>query len=202
MDRNLLSFAQGNVALFLQRLEELLVAGKRIIIAIDGNSAAGKTTFARQLAGIYEANVFHMDDFFLPPELRTAERLREPGGNVDYVRFRDQILAGLERGGVFQYQAYDCKTDSLQSPVIVEPRLLNIVEGVYSLHPMLEKSYDLSVFLGVEPAEQLQRIFDRNGPGLYGRFVEEWIPLENHYFDELKIREKCDFIYYNLELLE
>ena len=32
-----------------------------------------------------------MDDFFLPMELRTAERLEEPGGNVHYERFSAEV---------------------------------------------------------------------------------------------------------------
>lgn len=64
----------------------------RLLIAIDGMSGAGKTTLAEQLAERLDANVFHMDDFFLRPEQRTEERSREIGGNVDYERFHNEIL--------------------------------------------------------------------------------------------------------------
>ena len=72
----------------LDRIDSLMELGKPINIAIDGNSGAGKSTLANILGGIYDANIFHMDDFFLTPDLRTEERLREVGGNVDYVRFK------------------------------------------------------------------------------------------------------------------
>ena len=55
--------------------EELRVlpTGMRII-AIDGRCAAGKTTLAARLAKELGGDVIHMDDFFLPLELRTEER--------------------------------------------------------------------------------------------------------------------------------
>lgn len=43
---------------------------------------------------------------------------------------------------------------TLRPPVTVRPARLNIVEGAYSLHPSLEKYYDLSVFLDVTPETQ------------------------------------------------
>ncbi len=29
---------------------------------------------------------------------------------------------------------------------------------------------------------------------MYERFINEWIPMEEKYFKELKIKEKCDLI--------
>lgn len=60
---------------------------KEILLAIDGGSAAGKTTLGKLLEQRYACNVFHMDDFFLRPMQRTKERLAELGGNVDRERF-------------------------------------------------------------------------------------------------------------------
>ena len=56
--------------------------GGRAVIAIDGMAASGKSTLAARLAEELDGCVIHMDDFFLPPELRTQERLSSPGGNV------------------------------------------------------------------------------------------------------------------------
>ena len=59
----------------LQALEE--IPGEVKVIAIDGRCASGKSTLAQQLAGLTGAGIIHMDDFFLPRELRTEERLTE-----------------------------------------------------------------------------------------------------------------------------
>ena len=35
---------------------------------------------------------------------------------------------------------------------------------------------------------------DINGVIAYNRFINEWAPKENQYFEEMKIRDKCDFV--------
>ena len=41
------------------------------IIAIDGPSATGKSTFAELIGEKYKCEIFHMDDFFLTEEEKT-----------------------------------------------------------------------------------------------------------------------------------
>lgn len=41
-------------------------------VAVDGPDAAGKTTFAAELAGLLGVEVLHTDDFLLPEEVRHA----------------------------------------------------------------------------------------------------------------------------------
>ena len=60
------------------------------IFALDGMCASGKTSLSNALGFVFRAPVFHMDDFFLPAEKRTKERLSEVGGNVDRERFREE----------------------------------------------------------------------------------------------------------------
>ena len=76
----------------------------------------------------------------------------------------------------------------------VVPQRLNIIEGVYSHHPVLRKAYDLMVFLSIDRAEQSKRILQRNGEYMHSRFINEWIPLEDMYFDQMKIKDKADLI--------
>ena len=47
---------------------------KQLVIAIDGKCASGKSTLGLYLKNSLDANLFHMDDFFLRPEQRTPER--------------------------------------------------------------------------------------------------------------------------------
>lgn len=78
------------------------------VIAIDGRAAAGKTTLAALLSQVLAAGVIPMDDFFLPAELRTAERLAESGGNVHYERFCAEVLPYLKKNESFSYRRFDC----------------------------------------------------------------------------------------------
>ena len=179
----------------LSALDRRLAEKSRVIAALEGGSAAGKTTLAALLAKIYpECNVFHMDDFFLRPEQRTEARLAEPGGNVDYERFLEEVLLPLRRGETVQYRPYDCHARTLGNPAPVVPGALNIVEGAYSTHPALADCYDLSAFLRVSPETQRARIQNRNSPEAQARFFSTWIPLEWRYFDAADPESRCDLI--------
>jgi len=173
---------------------DALLTKERVVVAIDGGSASGKTTLAANLYDKYGATVFHMDDFFLTPTMRTAERLNEAGGNVDRERFEAEVLIPLSRGQNVSYRSYDCKTGDFKEPLLITPKKLVIVEGAYSMHPELSKYYDFSVFLDIGSEEQRNRILKRNSPALAHRFFTEWIPLENIYFEKTEIKKRCDLI--------
>ncbi len=163
----------------------------RLVLAIEGGSAAGKTTLASLLEAIYGCTVFHMDDFFLRPEQRTAERLCEPGGNVDRERFLAEVLTPLAAGKPVDYRRYDCGSGRLLPPVRIAPTPLTVIEGAYCMHPSLAEHYGLSVFLDIDPKRQRKRILHRNSPTEAHRFFSEWIPMEHRYFEVHRPRERC-----------
>lgn len=165
-----------------------------VLVAIDGPCTSGKTTLARLLAGEFDCNVFHMDDFFLRPEQRTPERLAQIGGNVDYERFQEEVLKPVLEGRPVCYRRYDCGQKTLADQVLAPVRRLNLIEGSYSLHPYFGNCYDLAYCLAIDPEEQKMRILRRNGESMLERFVSEWIPKENAYLDTFKIRETADVL--------
>lgn len=175
-------------------LDRLLARQDRVLAAIEGGSAAGKTGLAALISQVYPCTVFHMDDFFLQAHQRTPERYAEPGGNVDYERFACEVLAQVIRGQAFSYRPFDCHMMDFSPLVSVLPRRLNLVEGAYSMHPALAGFYDASFFLEVDAQEQARRILRRNGPGLLQRFLGEWIPLEQAYFAGTDARARCTLV--------
>ena len=160
------------------------------IVAIDGRCGAGKTTLASELQNRLSCNVIHMDDFFLRPHQRSEERLAEPGGNIDYERFIEEVLIPLQKNEPFTYKPYSCATQSFGEPIRIVPGNLTIVEGSYSCHPKFWDFYDLHIFLDVESEEQIRRIKNRCGEDGAINFQNIWIPLEEHYFRTYKIKEK------------
>ena len=118
-----------------QQIDAKLAQKEYVIVAIDGPCTSGKTTLASQLETLYDCNVFHMDDFFLRPQQRTADRFAEVGGNIDYERFYEEVLTPLQKGLPFSYRPFDCSTFTLPEPIQVSPKKLNIIEGTYSHHP-------------------------------------------------------------------
>ena len=175
-------------------IEEKLAESERLVIAIDGGAASGKSTLANDLAKRFQGAVIHMDDCFLRPEQRTEERLAEAGGNLDRERFLVEVIPHLRKEEGFSYQRFDCSEMALGEFVFVPKTRLLIVEGSYSHHPAFGEAYDLKIFLSVSEMTRKSRILARNGEEKYQMFVNRWIPLENRYFDAFSIPEKADIL--------
>lgn len=175
-------------------IRALLDRQRRVIAAIDGRCGAGKSTLAAQLREQLPCRVFHMDDFFLRPEQRTAARLAQPGENVDHERFLTEVLLPARRGEAVAYRSFRCARQALDAPVTVPAARLTIVEGAYACHPALWEYYDLRVFLTVDSEEQLRRIQARNGPERAIQFRDRWIPLEEVYFAAFDVAARCDML--------
>ena len=164
------------------------------IIAVDGRSASGKTTMAEALAEITGGGVIHMDDFFLPGNLRTDERLGEPGGNVHYERFSAEVIPCLSSADAFSYISFDCEKMQMGESRRVKASAWRIVEGAYSCHPKLGDYMDLRVFCDIAADEQQRRIRSRDGEELLAVFSSRWIPMEEHYINTYKTKDNADFL--------
>ncbi|WP_313132858.1 uridine kinase family protein [Anaerocolumna sp.] len=164
------------------------------IFAIDGLCGSGKTSLAKELSNIYDCNVFHMDDFYLPFEMRTRERLEQPGGNVHYERFNEEVLIPLLKQETITYAPFQCFAGNYGEPRIIKPKAINIVEGSYSLHPYLSRFYNCKVFLTINKQVQISRIRKRSGEEKLSQFLDKWIPMENRYFTELHIQSSSDLV--------
>lgn len=175
-------------------VETRMQAGERVILAIDGMAAAGKTTAAAMLSRRWDAPVVHMDDFFLPPALRTEARLAEAGGNVHYERFRAEVLAPLAAGGAFSYRRFRCSLMDYDGTVPVSDSPAVIVEGAYALHPKFGDYADVTAFFAVSPSLQKRRIIRRGGTEAWEAFRDRWIPMENAYHAAFGIRERAQLV--------
>ena len=189
-----------------------MICNKPLVIAIDGMAAAGKTTAALNLQQeianecgfvtkeeiAQKIKIIHMDDFFLPGELRTEARLNEAGGNIHYERFKEEVVMNLQKNREFEYRIFDCHAmDYVRIDKIDDLAEVIIVEGAYSMHPYLGKYYDKSFFYETTPEIQKERILKRNGAKQWEMFCSRWIPMEMRYFKEFGIKEKCDIIVKN-----
>ncbi len=181
------------LGLFVE-IERHIAEEGRLVLAIDGRCGSGKSTLAAMISEIYGAPTVHMDDFFLPPAMRTEERLAEPGGNFDRERFLAEAAPGLRSGESFSYRAFDCSKMALGEYRAVPARSFTIVEGSYCQHPALLPLYGMRIFVTCPPEVQKRRIFDRSGAALYPRFVREWIPMEERYFETFAVEKNCGWV--------
>ncbi len=176
------------------KIKEILDLKPCAIVAADGMCASGKTTLASRLAEEFGFEIIHMDDFFLPYEMRTEDRLSQTGGNIHYERFIEEVIIPLKENRDFEYRTFDCSSGTYGEKRKIQQGKPVIIEGAYSLHPEIPDIYDLKIFLQISPDLQLERIKKRNGPQALEVFKEKWIPFENRYFEAFGIRKKCDII--------
>ncbi len=171
-------------------LQELSKQNKKII-AIDGPSASGKSTLASILKIKYDAVVIHTDDYFLPENQKTVEKLKIPGQNLDHNRLSTEVFQNIKQDKI-TINHFDCTKQKLFQKWTYDINRLIIIEGVYSLHPIYQKYYDYKIFLTVDKKTQKNRIIERNGQKMYEKFAKIWIPLENEYFSAFDIEKSAD----------
>ncbi len=176
-----------------KQISDLIKRG-RVVIAVDGNCAAGKSTLAQEIRSAFGGTVIRADSFFLPFDMRTVERLGEAGGNFHRERFESEVIGGINSESAFSYGVFDCSADKVTHSVAVDENRLIIIEGSYCMHPLINAEYDLKIFCTTNSETQLSRIVKRNGEAMAEVFKNKWIPLENRYFEHFKIKNRCDII--------
>ncbi len=181
-------------SIILTEIEKFDFKQGPFVIGIDGRCASGKSTLAQKLSEKLNANIVHMDHFFLQKEQRTNERLNMPGGNFDIERFQEEIIKTIKSNQAITYRPYNCHTFDFDQAISLDQKDIIIIEGSYSCHPELVDNYHLSLFLTISPKQQIERIFIRNGEELAQMFEKRWIPMEENYFTQLKVRENCTYI--------
>jgi len=130
------------------------------VLAIAGDSAAGKTTLTRGLVealGPGRSTSICVDDYHrYDREERRGLPMTplHPDGN--YIDIMEQHLQLIATGQPILKPVYNHGTGQLERPVLVEPREFVIVEGLLPLHTKLMRScFDVTVFLG--PPEPIRR---------------------------------------------
>lgn len=190
-ENNYLKYSDVNN--LITELKDLQVSKKTLLIAIDGMSGSGKTTLGKLLKEELNANLFHIDDFFKKPSSEDFE-YSEYGSNIDFYKIENNIIKSVINKENATYKPFDFKTHSHLEPVSVSYKDVNIIEGSFSMHPYLYRSYDLCIYLKTSKVKQLKRIYKRSGLKRLKDFIKRWIPNENKYNKALKIQEKADIV--------
>lgn len=159
-------------------------------IAIEGKSGSGKSTIAMLLLESFDSTVIHVDDFFLDDKMKTKERLDEVGGNINYEALQN-VLNNININKPLKFNKYNCTIKEYEEKIIAKVNKIIFIEGVYSMHPKLYDYYDATIYLDIDETIQLKRLKERETPFKFNKYINEWIPLENIYFEKENIRYKA-----------
>lgn len=156
----------GSLALRIAGLQQ----SHPVRVAIDGIDAAGKTTFADELAyeiagvgrSVIRASV---DGFHNPRDTRYRRGRDSPEGyfedSFDYPALIGGLLAPLGPDGSrrFRRAVFDVTTDrAVDAPLEhASPDAVLLLDGVFLLRPELRSHFEFSIFLRVEFDVSLSR---------------------------------------------
>ena len=155
---------------------------RRLLVTLDGPCASGKTTLARELAEELCAAVVHTDDFVIPHEQKTKERLAIPGGNCDADRLAGEVVIPWKEGRPVRFRRYDCRAGFLAEPEDLPDRDVLILEGSYCNLPGIRRYADIRLFMDTPAEVREERLRKRESEESLKRFHDLWIPLEDAYF--------------------
>jgi len=131
-----------------------------VLLAIAGDSAAGKTTLARGIEGVLgpdRVTRVCTDDYHRYDRRARAELGITPlHPDSNYIDVIEQHLRLLAAGEPILKPVYDHSTGTFAPPVYVEPAEFVVVEGLLPLHTKaMRQAIDVKVYL--DPEEDLRR---------------------------------------------
>jgi hypothetical protein len=170
--------------LAVQILELAPRRGATRVVAVDGGSAAGKSTFAGRLASALGASLVHTDDvawwesfFGWWPLL--IEGVLDPLAAGNHVRYRPPAWDRRDRSGAIE---------AVPGPAVV-------IEGVGASRRELAPYLDLAIWIDTDRQLAMGRGLAREGEDL--DFWREWELAEEALFDDDRPWERADLLVSN-----
>lgn len=165
------------------------------LLAIDGHSAAGKSSFAHALQRSRSTiTVIHTDDFYRSMSEDIRAQLDAAGGYnqyYDWQRLETQVLRPLNSGTAARYQCYDWATNELGEWCEVQPRGVVVIEGCYAARPELRAYYQLILLVTTSEEERCERQLQRADEA---DWVARWDAAERYYMEHHRPHEYADII--------
>ncbi len=177
-----------------------------LLVALDGGSGAGKSTFAAMLAAHIDAVIVPLDDFFsahIPDWEWDTRSVAERAGDVfDWQRLRADALLPLLAGQVARWHAFDFAAGLRSDGTYAlseawqerQPAAVILLEGAYSSSPQLSDVIDLTVLIDVDIAERHRRLALREDAQFLEGWHRRWDAVEAYYFQELRPKSAFDVI--------
>jgi len=197
------------------------IGERRLRVAVDGFTAAGKTSFGHELArGLARrgrpVGRASLDDFKRPwSEAHLYDRVSGPGyyrNAFDTAAIRRLLLDPLDPSdpsadGVVALCSIDPLTqiDHSASTTALAPNGVLVVDGVFACRPGLDSCWDLRVWLEIAPELSVRRGTERDAAMEGGAEAaaalhrERYLPSELLYLDEVDPRSFVEVIVDNTD---
>ncbi|WP_203788079.1 uridine kinase family protein [Paractinoplanes rishiriensis] len=162
--------------------------GRTRLVAVDGGSGAGKTSFALRLAKQLDAPVVHTDDLLdgWDDQFTFWERLER------------QVLGPVRRGERATYLRYRWDRGEFAGPPLTvgpAPGVL-LLEGVSAARREIRAELSFSVFVTASPDLRLARALARDGDDslAFRAYLERWRAAEDRHFAEDQTAAAADLV--------
>ncbi len=184
-------------------------------VAIDGPTAAGKTTLAdeltTQLEQLGRPVIRASIDGFHHPKAHRYQRGQSPDAyyhdSFNYPAIRSEVLEPLGPGGsgVYRPAVFDFRTDSQVESEIAQAdsRAVLLFDGVMLLRAELDDCWDYRIFVHVDTHTSAgraeRRDLDRFGSAdaVREKYLGRYMPAQQHYVSEARPHERADAIIIN-----
>jgi uridine kinase len=157
------------------------------LVAVDGPSGAGKTSFADRLAKELDAPVVHTDDLL-------------DGWDDQFTfwnRLEGRVLEPLRHGRPATYECYLWHRKAFGGkPVTVEPAPVVLLEGASSARRVIRPELSLAIFVLAPPDLRLTRALAREGGDdvAFRAYLERWRTAEDRHFAEEQTAASADLV--------
>jgi uridine kinase len=180
-----------------------------VLVAIDGSSGSGKSTFALGLAKEFEAALVQSDDFFAAGisnaewDARTPEERATDA--IDWRRARIEALEPLLAGKPAKWHAFDFAagvrpdgTYAMRSDFIErQPASVIVLEGAYSTGGALSDLIDLTVLVDAPREVRHNRVRAREEGEFLAAWHARWDAAEELYFTQMRPHSSFDLVVTN-----
>jgi uridine kinase len=156
--------------------------GSTTVVAVDGPSGAGKTSFVAGLAEATGADVLHLEDVY-------------PGwhGLAATPPAVARVLDTVAVDGIGTVPRWDWEHDAPGAPLYVPPARLLILDGVGSGAAIIRPYLSLLVWVDAPADVRKERALARDG-GTYAPFWDMWAAQEAEHFARERTRQHADVV--------
>jgi uridine kinase len=188
------------VSMLVDRIQTLRSdVPRRVLVAIDGGSGTGKSTFARRVGDELGAAVIDGDDFYAGGTAAEWDAMSAAEKAAHCIDWRRQlpVLEALSRGEPASWHRYDWDSDDgrlVEQPTVCQPAPVVILEGVYSARPELADLFDLRVLYDAPADVRRRRIVEREGEDHRTEWNDRWEEAERWYFTRVMPPEVFDLV--------